>query len=113
MVRILVIVGIVVAAVALAATNPPQPKFEDWVRAFVTQKVEAEARKQGLNTSGDNKPWAEAIVELWVVHMAVTRQNLFLFSLYDIELPPEGQSNGENNCEILGIAGQFVPVKGC
>ena len=110
--RILVIVAIV-AAVALAATNPSQAKFEDWVRGYVTQKVEAEARKQGLNTGGENKPWAEAIVELWVVHMSVARQNLFLFSLYDIELPPEGQSNGEHACEILGIAGQFVPVKGC
>lgn len=112
MVRILVIVGIAVAAM-LAATNPSQAKFEDWVRGFVTQKVEAEARKQGENLNGDNKPWAEAIVELWVVHMAVERHDLLLFSLYDIELPPEGQSDGEHMCTILGIAGTFVPIKGC
>lgn len=112
MVRILVVIVVLVAA-GLAATNPPREKFEDWIRGFVTQKVEAEARKQGQNLDGDNKPWAEAIVELWVVHMAVERRNLLLFSIYDIELPPEGQSNGERTCEILGIAGQFVPLGGC
>ena len=114
MVRILAVVAILaIVAAVLAATNPPRDKFEDWVRGFVTEKVAAEAHKQGQDLSGDNKPWAEAIVELWVVHMSAERHNLLLFSLYDIELPPEGQSNGEHSCEILGIAGQFVPVRGC
>lgn len=111
LIRILAIIG--VAALALAATNPSREAFEDWARIFVTKKVEVEARKQGVDLTGENASWAAATVELWVVHMSVERQNLLVASLYDVMLPPEGQTNGEQHCRVLGIAGQFVPVSGC
>ena len=37
------------------------------MRAFVTKKVEDEAHKQGQDLNGENKPWAEAIVQLLLV----------------------------------------------
>jgi hypothetical protein len=43
--------------------------------------------------------------------MPIERQNYLALSLYSMKLPSD---NGqEKSCTFIGIAGQFIPTKGC
>jgi hypothetical protein len=103
--------GILVIGALLVATNPSRTDFNTWAQSFVAKKIEEEAIKRGENPNDGRREFGGAIVGFFVSNMPIDRQNYLLLSLYTIKLPND--NGAEKSCTFLGVAGQFIPTKGC
>ncbi len=104
------LLGLVVVAGLLTATNPARTDFNAWAQNYVAKKIEEEAVKRGQNPDDGSSQLGGAIAGLVIANMPIERQNYLAFSIYTIELPGE---NGEQSCSVIGIAGQFFPLGAC
>jgi hypothetical protein len=95
----------------LIATNPSRDDFNAWAQNYATKKIEEEARKQGEELNEGESAWGGAIAGLIVTHMPIERRNFLAFSIYSVTLPA-GYTKSDN-CSVLGIAGQFLPLGEC
>jgi len=109
MTRILVVAGLIAAL--LIATNPSRDDFDSWAQTFAMHKIEQEAAKRGEKLGEGEAAWGGALAGLILAHMPIERTNLLVFSIYHVTLPA-GYVD-DNECAVLGIAGQFVPLGDC
>lgn len=107
--RLLVLV--VAVGALLVATNPSRTEFNAWAQTYVVKKIEEEARKQGEDPHDGSAQFGGAIAGFVISNMPIERRNFLAFSLYGVRFPDD--KGGEKDCNILGVAGQFVPLGGC
>jgi hypothetical protein len=98
------------AALLLVATNPSRAEFNTWAQNWVVKKIEDEARRRGENPNDGASQLGGTIAGIFLPHLPIERQNFLAFSIYSLDLP-EGDS--EKTCNVLGVAGQFVPLGEC
>jgi len=106
-----VLFGLVLLGALLVATNPSRAEFNSWAQSYAARQIEEEARKRGEDPNDGSSQLGGALAGLIVSHMPIERQNFLAFSIYRIELP-DGDG-AEKACNILGVAGQFLPLGGC
>lgn len=104
------LLGLVVVAGLLTATNPARPDFNSWAQNYVAKKMEEEAVKRGQDPNDGSSQLGGVIAGFVIANMPIERQNYLAFSIYTIEFPGE---NGEKSCSIIGVAGQFLPLGAC
>ena len=109
MTRILVVAGLIVAL--LIATNPSRDDFNSWAQTFAKHKIEKEAAKRGEKLGEGESAFGGAIAGLILAHMPIERTNLLVLSIYHVTLPA-GYVD-DNECQVLGVAGQFLPLGDC
>lgn len=107
--RTLIVVGLIVAL--LVATNPSRDDFNAWAQVFAKHKIEQEAKKRGEPLDESESALGGALAGLILAHMPIERTNLLVFSVYHVTLPAGYVE--DNECRILGIAGQFLPLGDC
>ena len=106
-----ILIGLLVVGALLVATNPTRADFNTWAQAYVAKKIEDEAIKHGQNPNDGRREFGGAIIGFFVANMPIERQNYLALSLYTMKMPSD---NGlEKSCTFVGIAGQFIPTKGC
>ena len=105
------LLGLVVVGGLLVATNPSRAEFNGWAQTYVVKKIEDEARKQGEDPHDGSAQFGGAIAGFVISNMPIERRNFLAFSLYGVRFPDD--KGGEKDCNILGVAGQFVPLGAC
>jgi hypothetical protein len=105
------LLGAAIVGALLVATNPSRAEFNSWAQSYVMKKIEAEARKRGQDPNDGSAQFGGAIAGLVISNMPIERRNFLAFSLYGLRFPDD--KGGEKDCNILGVAGQFVPLGGC
>jgi hypothetical protein len=109
MVRLLL--GLAIVGGLLVATNPSRAEFNAWAQTYAVKRIDEEARKQGEDPNDGSSQMGGVIFGLIIAHMPIERQNFLAFSIYRVTLPT-GYAEGDT-CNVLGIAGQLVPLGDC
>jgi len=89
------LIGAAILLVLLAATNPTQADFTDWIKGKVNQKV----KNNGLRVLGN-------LLAEPLVAATTTRTNLLFCSVFTAHLSEEDQRH------TLGILTFFIPLDG-
>lgn len=105
------LLSVLLVGALLVATNPSRAEFNSWAQIYVVGKIEDEARQRGENPHDGSAEFGGAIAGFFISNMPIERRNFLAFSLYRVTLP--GEHGGERDCNILGVAGQFVPLGAC
>jgi hypothetical protein len=105
------VVFLLVAGALLVGTNPSRAEFNAWAQTWVVRKIDEEARKRGENPDEGASQIGGAIAGLVISHMPIERRNFLAFSVYNLKIPDD--SDRDRSCNVLGIAGQFVPLGSC
>lgn len=105
------LIGLLIVAGLLVATNPSRDDFNAWAQTYATKKIEQEARKQGQELNEGDSAFGGAIAGLIITHMPIERYNFLAFSIYSVKLPA-GYTKGDS-CSVLGVAGQLIPLGEC
>ena len=104
------LLGLLVIAALLAATNPSRVEFNGYVQTYVAQKIEDQARKRGEDNPDGAGQIGGALLGLVLPALPIERRNFLAFSIYDLHL---SKSDTSKSCSFLGIAGQFMPLGEC
>ncbi|MCE9521300.1 MAG: DUF4359 domain-containing protein [Alphaproteobacteria bacterium] len=106
-----VLLALVIVGALLVATNPSRAEFNSWAQTWVVKKIEDEARKQGGDPNDGSSQFGGALAGLIISSLPIERQNFLAFSVYRLNVPKgDGQ---DKNCNVLGVAGRFVPLGEC
>ncbi len=105
------LLGVMLVGALLVATNPSRAEFNSWAQTYVAGKIEDEARQRGEDPHDGSSQVGGAIAGFFISNMPIERQNFLAFSVYRVKLP--GENGDDKDCNVLGVAGQFLPLGSC
>ena len=104
------LIAILIVGALLVGTNPGREEFNDFVPAYVSKTIEAEARKGGESHPAATGQVAGAIAGVFVQALPIERRNYLAFSIFEVALPDVDRGG---KCRFIGVAGQFLPLGDC
>ena len=104
------LIAVLVVGTLLVGTNPGRQEFDEFVPAYVSRNVEAEAKARGDSNSATAGQVIGALVGVVLRALPVERKNFLAFSIFEVTLLIP---DTERKCRFIGVAGQFVPLGEC